>query len=155
VPGPPVDHSFRSDVATILVRESAPDRPWWLVTWLPHDEGHPSYPGFTLTSTDLSFPTDEGPLAAAQWVDKWAKETAAGRPPSEARVLDVPADEWLDVQQKAADAGWEFFAWVEPDGRFSWAVEKEGETLRSGISDSWDDARLDSIIDFPAPSGER
>jgi hypothetical protein len=117
--GPPEDHSFASDIATILVRESGQARPWWLVTWLPNDEGHPSYPGFTLTSQEVPFPTDAGPLAAAEWVDRWAKETAAGRPPASAHVLDVPKDEWQSTRRRVADAGWEFFAWAEFDGGFS------------------------------------
>ena len=155
MPGPPGEHSFRSDVATILVRESAPDQSWWLVTWLPHDERHPSYPGFTVSSTELPFPTDKGPLAAAEWVDRWAKEAAAGRTPGLAMLLDIPAEDLRTVERRVADAGWDFLVWREPDGRFSWSIEKDSEVLKSGISDTWDDAKLDSIIDFPAPSGER
>jgi hypothetical protein len=148
--GSPGDRSFRSDIAQILVRQSGPGQPWWLVTWLPDDQSHPSYPGFTVSSDTVPFPTTE-PLAAAEWVDRWVKETVAGRPPSQARVLDVPVEEFREVRRTVADAGWESFFWAEPDGRFSWTVEKDGIVLRSGTSDAWDDAKLETVVDFPPP----
>jgi hypothetical protein len=126
-----------------------------LVTWLPEDERHPSYPGFTVSSTEVPFPTDRGPLAAAEWVDGWAKNVAAGRTPGLAQLLEIPAADLREVERLAADAGWEFLFWREPDGRYSWSVTAGGRTIKTGISATWDDAKLDSILDFPPPSGER
>jgi hypothetical protein len=166
---------FRSDEAEIIVRESAPERPWWLVTWLPHKQSHPSWPGFTITSELLSFPTDQGPLAAAEWVDRWAKErsdaatrdvTIQGVPavvtfdavPGEVHVQEAPAEEVVqEAERRRADQGWQTEITRTPDKRWAWRTKsQDGEVeIAAGIADTHDDAKLESVLDFPPPSGER
>ena len=72
-PAVPDDYAYLSDIAQILVREGTVEHPRWLVTWLPEDGKHPLYPGSTLSSEEHPFPTDKGPAAAAECVDRWAK----------------------------------------------------------------------------------
>jgi hypothetical protein len=159
MPGPPGDHHFRNARGSILVREGTVQYPW-LVTWLPDNQEDPNYPGFTLSSTEADFPTDAGPRAAAEWADRqpWAIDQPLTSPPPappDAVPLDVPSDEWSEVRARVASSGWRFGGWREPDGRFSWFVWNDGEVIKSGVADSWDDAKIDSIIDFPPPSDEQ
>lgn len=39
----------------------------WLVTWTPHREDHPDYPGLSVDSSVEPMPVDEGPDAIVEW----------------------------------------------------------------------------------------
>jgi len=56
----------------------------------------------------------------------------------------------------AMEYGWLIGASIEPDGSVAWIVlDREGkEVLKSGIADTWDDARLAMVEDLYPPSGE-
>ncbi len=86
------------------------------------------------------------------------------------RDKERPADsarfDWAAVTQPiqrsgAADLirgfGWRLVFEAEPEGTYRWWVyDSDGGLLHdSGQSDEWDDAKLDSIIDFPPPSDEQ
>ena len=126
----------------------------------PRRQADEDYPGWTVNSDSLGFPTDRGARAAAQWVDLWLKARRTAEEPGveqaeEPTPLDIPPSDLDEIRGRyEPDAGWEFQVWRETDGRYTWRVIKGETILKSDTSDTWDDAKLESIIDFPPPSGE-
>jgi hypothetical protein len=149
------DHTFRNANGTMIVREGSGPSPW-LVTWLPDDENDPGYPGVTLSSTEGQVPYGPTVEAVVEWAAKqpWANQ---GAPPNLAGALDVPKDEWADLQHRAYEHGVRLVYTQEPDGGFSWAlISLDGNTvMQQGTADNWDDARLDMISNLYPPSRER
>jgi hypothetical protein len=138
------------------VREGSGPLPW-LVTWLPNDEDDPAYPGFTISSTEGDVPIGPTLQAVAEWAAKqpWARRPTDAEPPPGASAIDVPSDEWHDLQARAFEHGVRFGFTPEPDGSFSWGVlSREGELLQHGVADTWDDARLAMIENVFPPSSE-
>ncbi len=138
------------------------DEPW-LLTWLPDSTQDPSYPGFTISPESVDFPTSNGIGGVLEWAARqtWTRRAAGedveeAPAPAEATSLGVPADEFATFSEKVhMDFGWFFAATKEPDGSFSWAVmSRDGYQVKSGVADTWDDARLAAIEDLYPPSGE-
>jgi hypothetical protein len=153
------DNYFATQSGTVIVREGSGPLPW-LVTWLPNDENDPAYPGFTITSSVGEVPPGPTVESVANWAARqpWATRTPANSepaPPAEAETLDVPPDEWHDLQETAFEHGVRLAFTKEPDGSFSWGVYSlDGDLLQYGIAETWDDARLAMIENVYPPSGE-
>ena len=60
-----------------------------------------------------------------------------------------------DAERRRADAGWQTEISETSDGRWDWLTKNEDVTIAMGTADTWDDAKLESILDSPPPSGER
>jgi hypothetical protein len=144
----------------------------WLVSWYPN-EGDPNYPGFTISLAEKGVAGDS-PQQAVEWAksQEWTRYcegdagvvVGVGVPsaeevylPAAAKELDVPAEEWTVLREKAAEFGWLIAATHEPDGRYSWAVydSQRSELMQSGTADDWDEARLSMIENLYPPSGEK
>jgi hypothetical protein len=155
--------------AVVRVEGSRP----FLLSWFPHAQSDPSYPGFTV-EPDFGFPTDGGVDAVFAWVrdQPWAKTclgdsatvVGVGKPsaveeyvPVGAEKLDAPVEEWTELRDQAAEFGWFVAATREPDDSYSWAVwdARRGVRLQHGIAPTWDDARLAMIENLHPPSGEK
>ena len=102
------DRFFQMQGGTIIVREAVERYVPWLVTFLPDDQDTAYYPGFTISTADSEVPhgpTFEAVAAWAfkqPWVSSWETPEAVHTPPPEgAESLDVPADEWADLQHTA------------------------------------------------------
>jgi hypothetical protein len=160
-PVSPADHYFRFAGGTVIVREEGSDDEPWLVTWLPDDAHDPTYPGFTASRQTLEFPTIHGVGGILEWAAKqpWARRAAgeeieADAPETES--IEVPAEEAASFSEQVhMEYGYRIAVAQEPDGSYSWAVlTEDGLKLRSGIADSWDDARLAMVEHLYPPSGE-
>jgi hypothetical protein len=159
------DKYFQHPNGTIIVRPG--DAPYpWLVTWLPDDQTSGDYPGFTMSSTDGEVPTGPTIEAVVKWAvaQPWANRqptpaaapSPSPPPPENAAPLNVPADEWADLQHRAFEHHVKLGFTREPDGSFSFGVYSlEGELLQHGVADTWDDARLGMIENLYPPSGEK
>jgi len=151
VRGSRVPHGTR----TIIVRAGSGPYPS-LVTWLPDDENDPGYPGATLSSSEGQVPIGPTVEAVAEWARKQPWATHAS-PPTLADRLDVPKNEWADLQHQAYEHGVRLAYTQEPDGGYSWAlISLDGETvMQQGTAPTWDDARLAMIENLYPPSGEQ
>jgi hypothetical protein len=152
------DHYFRNANGTIIVREGNGPLPW-LVTWLPDDEADPAYPGFTISSTGGQVPI--GPTVRAIWdwatSQPWANRSQhePTRPPDAAETIDVPAQQWADLQHRAFEHGVRIGFTQEPDRSYSWGVFSSDDLLlQHGVAETWDDARLAMIENLYPPSSE-
>jgi hypothetical protein len=153
------DYYFHNANGTIIVREGSGPLPW-MVTWLPDDHADPAYPGVTLSSTEGQVPIGPSIEAIVEWAGRqpWANrtrqdESAPGH--QLADVLDVPTDEWSDLQDRAFEHGVRLGFTKEPDGSFSWGLfSSDDKLLQHGVADNWDDARLAMIENLHPPSGE-
>jgi len=74
----------------------------------------------------------------------------------ELTVSAVPAEVREPLEKVALEYGWYIGGVDEPDGSFRWfVIDREGKTLlKTGIADTWDDARLAIIEDLYPPSKE-
>lgn len=149
------DHYFRLSDGTAIVRPGT-DRYPWLATWLPDNEQDPAYPGFTLSE---GFPTDQGMEGVLKWftAQPWFKHPLpVNALPPQAAVLEVPTEEWTSLRKRVKmEFGWELAFSPEPDGSYSWAaLDDNGNALKSGVADTWDDAKLAAIEDLFPPSSE-
>jgi hypothetical protein len=59
------------------------------------------------------------------------------------------------ARRTLADASCEIEFWAEPEGHYTFRVTNVGYEIKSGTVGSWDDARLEAVIDLTEPSGER
>jgi hypothetical protein len=87
-----------------------------------------------------------------------AQETNEAQPitPVKAAVSEIPSEVREPLEKVAAEFGWYFSFVVEPDESVRWFVfDRDRKTLlRSGVANTWDDARLAVIEDIYPPSGE-
>jgi len=81
----------------------------------------------------------------AEWAGRqpWAKR---GTTPENVERLDVPTQEWSELQKEAFENHVRLAFTKEPDGRFSWGLySDDGVLMQHGVADTWDDARLAMI----------
>lgn len=107
----------------------------------------------------------DGGFRVGSWISNRRVDRNKGRLPAERIVeLDalepvvtsIPADVREPLEKIAMEYGWLIGGRNEPDGSKSWVVlDSEGGTvLKSGVADSWDDARIAMIEDLYPPSEE-
>jgi hypothetical protein len=157
----PDDQYFRFAGGTVIVRDESTEEPW-LLTWLPDQSDDPSYPGFTVSPDLLEFPTAHGVGGILEWAAKqpWARRAAGEEietdAPPDAHVIAVPPDEAATFSQHVhMEHGFHVAYTPEPDGSFSWAVlTEDGFRLQSGVSNTWDDMRLEAVENLQPPSDE-
>jgi hypothetical protein len=80
-----------------------------------------------------------------------------GVPEVKAEGLEsVPEVIWRGLEEIAAEFGWSIGFTPEPDGSFFWFVcaRETGELLQHGRADSWEDAKIESILNLYPPSEE-
>jgi hypothetical protein len=78
----------------VWVKETAPGL--FAVSWYPHRQDHPDYPGFTIDSSREQMPVEGGLDAVADWACKRFE----GRDPRE--LLEVTLDAGADEEEVAA-----------------------------------------------------
>lgn len=67
----------------------------------------------------------------------------------------IPEDERKRLS-KFTDFGWHIGFSQEPDRAIFWAVADEnGEILKTGVADEWQDALIECVMDLVPPSGEK
>lgn len=155
------DRYFPNANGGIIVREGGDGRPW-LVTWLPNEETDPAYPGFTMSSTLGEVPKGPTVNDVVTWagLQPWANRGPGEPPPPpppppDAQPLDVPVEEWAELQTKAFEHHVVVAFTREPDGGYSWGLySMQKELMQSGMADTWDDARLAVIENLYPPSTE-
>ena len=170
---PPEDIYFWAARGQIVIREGGGILPW-LVSWYPHDEADPMWPGFTLS--EPQFPTIGGVPGVLAWA---ATQPWSQRFPEQSEVagLDAVYPQGLAVVIRPPEPGkhgsetatpapqrlrekaylphsFEFAYGLEPDGSYSWAVSIDGEVLQAGVADNWDDAKLAAIEHIYPPSDD-
>jgi hypothetical protein len=82
----------------------------------------------------------------------WTSGQLKAAAPANAELLPSPSkDVAAFIEHVRFEFGYHVAFSREPDGGFSWAlIADDGTALKSGVSDSWDDARL-ALIEGLAP----
>jgi hypothetical protein len=83
--------------------------------------------------------------------------TSAGEGRAHGEPLAQVEAERRELEGVAADFGWRIAFAPEPDGSWFWLVidAETDEVINSGVSESWDDARLAAIENLMPPSHEK